>query len=458
VVALLGIITCLPVYLVIYHLQARDQSAAALAMGSMHMNRMGVFWSFPLLQAAGIGALVWSYLGIVLGLVVAGRPPRWWPLSRPATDQLHRQVSLLVIALILVHALATAEDAMGDSLRTAFVPWQESWTAATFAYNIGIFALYLAVLVGPTYYLRRRIGTRWWRIAHRLAVLVYILAVWHTLLLGTDFSHYSWLRALTWLAQLPLLGLLAYRLTRTRRRGPAPLGSRRYWLAPARYWLAAVSAAAAVAIAVLVLTGHAGLPARIDSGVPSSAGPADLLPGWLAVALAVLLVLVALYHVRHLVTAPGGRLWHAAHILMAAGMVDMLLPLRTMPVPGIAGEIVFGAAALTAAGIGAGIAAGIGAARWRTARPSAVVALVTAADLAIMVYMFAVPSGGDVWLTYLLCGWLTLETAYWASVRRAALAVSLIIMCLCMAYMLLAMHYGAGATAGHPGMGGMGGM
>ncbi len=94
---------------------------------------------------------------------------------------------LLVIALILVHALATAEDAMGDNLRTVFLPWQESWSAAVFACNIGIFALYLAVLVGPTYYLRRRIGTRFWMVAHRSALVIYIFSVWHALLLGADF-------------------------------------------------------------------------------------------------------------------------------------------------------------------------------------------------------------------------------------------------------------------------------
>lgn len=534
-VAVLGVVTCLPVYLVIYRLQAHGQSAAAVAMGSMHMDRMGVFWAFPLLQAAGIGALIWAYLGIVLGLVVSGRPPGWWRLSRPRTDRLHRQVSLLVIALILVHALATAEDAMGDSLRTAFLPWQESWTAAVFAYNVGIFALYLAVLVGPTYYLRRRIGTRWWMLAHRLALAVYILSVWHTLLLGADFSYYPWLRAVTWLAQIPLLGLLAWRLLKSRRRGPTGPGTRRYWAAPARYWLAAVSAAGIAAVAVLVGTGHADLPARVGSAARSGAGGADWMPGWLGITLAVLLALAALVRARHLADGPRRRIWHGAHVLMAAGMIDMLLPLRAMPVPAAPAETAFAVAALAAAAIAA--------ASWPVDRAAAVLALVTSADLAVMAYMFAVPAGGAAWLTWLLCAWLTLETAYWASgrlgtlarrtspvrptgrprhglpdpgrsdlaltvpaitgpglasqeaaaraaataddtadaatgtllsqpeqvnaVRReplagphyhAELAVPLILMCLCMAYMLLAAHYGAGGPAGAPGMEGMPGM
>ena len=55
-VGILGVVTCLPFYLVIYHLQAHGQSAA-VDMSEMRMDRMGVFWSFPLLQASGMGGM-----------------------------------------------------------------------------------------------------------------------------------------------------------------------------------------------------------------------------------------------------------------------------------------------------------------------------------------------------------------------------------------------------------------
>jgi hypothetical protein len=99
---------------------------------------------------------------------------------------------------------------------------------------------------------------------------------------------------------------------------------------------------------------------------------------------------------------------------MAAGMIDMLLPLRSMPVPASAGLVVFGVAAVAAVAAGA--------ARWRTGRAGAVLALVTAADLAVMAYMFAAPGSPSSWLTYLLCGWLTLEAVYAASGRLTALS------------------------------------
>lgn len=249
-IAALGLLTILPVYAWIAVLQSQDHSAAALSMPTMGMNRMGVFWAFPLLQASGLAALLWAYLGVALGLAESGRTMRWLPLRRRQLDRLHRYISLLVIGLIVVHMVATVFDAMGDSLLTVLVPQQEGWTAARWAYDLGIFAFYLALLLGPTYYLRRFIGMRVWRFAHRFVVVVYILSVWHTLIIGADVQHYGWMRPALWLAQVPLLALLCYRLI-------SPAARSRSMTATAtRYGVALASAAAVVAIVAIVATGH----------------------------------------------------------------------------------------------------------------------------------------------------------------------------------------------------------
>ena len=249
-IAALGLLTVLPVYAWIAVLQSQDHSAAALSMPSMNMNRMGVFWAFPVLQATGLVALLWAYLGVALGLAESGRTRRWLPLRRRDLDRLHRYISLLVIGLIVVHMAATALDAMGDSLMTVLAPQQESWTAARWAYDPGIFAFYLAILLGPTYYLRRFTGMRAWRFAHRFVAVVYVLSVWHTLIIGADVQHYGWMRPALWLAQVPLLGLLCCRLMApaARDRGQAATVT--------RYGVALASAAALVAIVAVVATGH----------------------------------------------------------------------------------------------------------------------------------------------------------------------------------------------------------
>src|SRR3954454_4383226 len=76
-IAVLGLLTAAPIYAWIAVLQSQDHSAAALSMPTMNMNRMGVFWAFPVLQASGLAALLWAYLGVALGLSESGRTMRW---------------------------------------------------------------------------------------------------------------------------------------------------------------------------------------------------------------------------------------------------------------------------------------------------------------------------------------------------------------------------------------------
>lgn len=244
-----GLLTVLPIYVWIATLQSQDHSAAALSMPSMGMDRMSVYWAFPVLQASGLAALLWAYAGVALGLAESGRTLRWLPLRRRDMDRLHRYISLLVIGLIVVHVVATALDAMGDSLLTVLVPGRESWTAARWAYDLGIFAFYLSLLLGPTYYLRRFTGTRLWRFAHRFVIVVYVMSVWHTLIIGADVQHYGWMRPALWLAQVPLLALFSYRLIAPAARSRSTAGT------AVRYGAAVAGASALLAIVAIVVTG-----------------------------------------------------------------------------------------------------------------------------------------------------------------------------------------------------------
>jgi predicted ferric reductase len=184
------------------------------------------------------------------------------PDGSPQLDRLHRQVSTLVIGLVLVHAVSTAFDAMGNNWLTVLVPGdigRQGWPAAVWGFNAGIFATYALLLVAPTFYLRRAVGIRRWRFLHRFVLVFYVLSVWHTLILGLDVAYYPVLRPLIWLAQIPLLALLirwvASPLRSDGKRGdPAT----RRTLACVRYLVVNASAAVMVAIVFLVVTGHSG--------------------------------------------------------------------------------------------------------------------------------------------------------------------------------------------------------
>ena len=262
VVAAAGVVSTGLLYLYIAHLQSRGQSAGALGMPDMHMQQMRKFWSFPLLQASGLTGLFFAYLSVLLGLQQSARGLPWLPLSYRQIDRLHRQISLLVIGLVFVHVIATALDAMGDSWKTVLIPGQwgrQGWPQADWGYTLGIIAIYVLIVVAPTFYLRRLIGTGRWRVLHRFVLVVYACSIWHALILGLDVGHYSWIRPVIWLAQIPLLALLVRRLMLPARGGRNPTKVASASITATRYALIAVSVAAVLAILAIVFTGHADL-------------------------------------------------------------------------------------------------------------------------------------------------------------------------------------------------------
>jgi len=79
------------------------------------------------------------------------------------------------------------------------------------ATGLGIIAAYLAAALGLSFYVRRRIGTKRWRSLHRATILVYVLAVVHTLGAGSDAGT-LWLRAQLVLTGAPVLFLFVMRV------------------------------------------------------------------------------------------------------------------------------------------------------------------------------------------------------------------------------------------------------
>jgi hypothetical protein len=197
-------------------------NTAGLQMPAMQLQqRVWYWWRFLAGESLGIAALLYSYLAVLAGLLYSGRPPRWMRLSRPRVNALHRHLSLSTIGLILAHVLFVAVGGMTSAMTarsinflTAFVPFTVTWN--TWGYASGIFALYLALILGPTYYLRHHLGVRSWRITHRATLSVYALGVWHTLYFD-DFDFHGPYRLALWAAQIPLAGLLLWRLLAARR-------------------------------------------------------------------------------------------------------------------------------------------------------------------------------------------------------------------------------------------------
>jgi sulfoxide reductase heme-binding subunit YedZ len=161
-------------------------------------------------RSAGIVAFVLITAAVLLGLFMAGNVYRR-PGLKGRLVKVHEQIALTALVAIGAHGVLLLGDAwLQPGITGISIPF-------TIAYRplwvgLGIIAGYLALLLGPTYYLRRRIGAKRWRLVHRATVVVFALAVAHSLGSGTDGAS-LWMRtmAITSVVAVAVLLVLRYR-------------------------------------------------------------------------------------------------------------------------------------------------------------------------------------------------------------------------------------------------------
>jgi methionine sulfoxide reductase heme-binding subunit len=172
-----------------------------------------IFWLTS--RAAGVTAFALASISVGLGLTMAGRLARG-PGRARLLRTIHEQTALGALIAIVVHGVALLGDRwMHPGLAGISVPFAMSYRPL--ATGIGIIAGYLAALLGLSFYARRRIGARLWRRAHRLTIVVWLLAAVHALTAGTDAST-PWMRVILIASAVPIAGLFAARVAGARRR------------------------------------------------------------------------------------------------------------------------------------------------------------------------------------------------------------------------------------------------
>lgn len=159
-------------------------------------------------RASGIIALLCITVSVGLGLAMAGKVAAR-PLG-PALLAVHQHTALAGLVAIAVHGITLLGDGfLSPSLGDIAIPFTSAheplWT------GLGVTGGYLAAILGLTYYVRDRIGPKRWRSLHKLTILVYVLAVAHTLGAGTDASE-PWMLALLVGTGAPVLFLFVMRV------------------------------------------------------------------------------------------------------------------------------------------------------------------------------------------------------------------------------------------------------
>lgn len=147
-----------------------------------------------LARGTGAVALVLLTASVVIGILGSLRfsAVRW---PRFAVDSVHRDVSLLVIVLLVVHIVTSVLDSFAPiSLTASVIPFASSYRPLWLGLGALSFDLLLALVV--TSLVRRRLGYQRWRAVHWLAYASWPVAVLHGLGTGSDTKLW-WMLGLT---------------------------------------------------------------------------------------------------------------------------------------------------------------------------------------------------------------------------------------------------------------------
>lgn len=135
-------------------------------------------------RASGIVAYLLLWFSMVLGLAVTSK---FFDrlLDRLFTYDFHQFISLLSIAFIVLHVVVLVFDhylpySIWQTLIPFISPYRPFWV------GIGVIGFYLTLLVTVTFYLRKWIGMRAFRIIHALSLVGYLGATLHGVYAGTD--------------------------------------------------------------------------------------------------------------------------------------------------------------------------------------------------------------------------------------------------------------------------------
>lgn len=210
-------------------------------------------------RAGGTLTLILLTATVVLGVVSGGRAaPR--RIGRFEVGLLHRNLSLLTLAFLVVHVVTAVLDPFVHlGWAVSVVPFGAPYRPLWLGLGTAALDLLLAVLV--TSALRHRLGVRRWKAVHWLAYAAWPLALFHGAGTGTDTR----LPLQLWLYAACLASVVAAVWWRLLKAGPGRIAGR------------LVAAVAATAVPVVLTAFLAAGP--LQPGWAQRAATAALLPG-----------------------------------------------------------------------------------------------------------------------------------------------------------------------------------
>jgi predicted ferric reductase len=176
--------------------------------GSLTGPEPKAFWYLSRATAFVAMGLLWA--SMMLGVGITNKMARLWP-GAPAAFALHEYFSLLGLGFAAFHGLILLGDQYSNlSLAQVLVPFAAS-SLQPFWVGVGQLGFYAWALLAASFYVRKHIGQRTWRLLHFVTFLVYLGAMMHGITSGTD-TGLGWVQGFYWMTGGSFLFVFTYRV------------------------------------------------------------------------------------------------------------------------------------------------------------------------------------------------------------------------------------------------------
>jgi len=173
--------------------------------GSLVGTVPNAYWYF--VRSSGFVAFGLLWLSMAMGLLITNKIARVWP-NGPVAYDLHQFVSVLGLIFGFIHPVLMLGDQY--TLAQIFVPFGGIQVRAI-PVAMGQITLILMALIVPSFAARWIIGHRTWRLLHYLSFPVFLMALFHGVLTGTD-SATPLATGMYWASAASLVILTIYRV------------------------------------------------------------------------------------------------------------------------------------------------------------------------------------------------------------------------------------------------------
>ena len=166
-----------------------------------------VYWYMA--RSAGIVAYLLLWGSVAFGIMVSDKILDGL-VKAPVVFEVHKFLSILALIAGLFHGVILLGDSfmkftVFDILIPFLSPYQPFWV------GMGILSLYLIAILVGSFYIKKRIGHRTWKLIHTASFAVWIMTSLHGIFAGTDSSQ-TLVQLMYTLAIVSVGYLLTYRI------------------------------------------------------------------------------------------------------------------------------------------------------------------------------------------------------------------------------------------------------